>query len=60
MRVSSRNWIFHEEALRQLGTQLQNYKKSKGERIAVTCRFKDLTGVTRKYAIPPAGILWIG
>jgi selenocysteine-specific elongation factor len=43
--------IFHEEALRQLGTLLQNYKKSKGERIAVAT-FKDLTGVTRKYAIP--------
>lgn len=43
--------IFHAEALQQLGAILQNYKKSKGERISVPS-FKDLTGVTRKYAIP--------
>jgi selenocysteine-specific elongation factor len=43
--------IFHSEALQQLIPLLQNYKKSKGERIGVPV-FKDLTGVTRKYAIP--------
>jgi selenocysteine-specific elongation factor len=30
---------------------LQNYKKSKGPRIGVPV-FKELTGITRKYAIP--------
>ncbi len=43
--------VFHEEALRQLGRLLHDYKNSKGERIAVPS-FKLLTGVTRKYAIP--------
>jgi selenocysteine-specific elongation factor len=43
--------IFHEQALKRLGALLQSYKKSKGERIGVPT-FKDLTGVTRKYAIP--------
>jgi selenocysteine-specific elongation factor len=43
--------IFHPEALQTLGGLLQNYKKSKGERIGVPS-FKELTGVTRKYAIP--------
>jgi len=31
--------------------KLASYKKAKGERISVPV-FKDLTGVTRKYAIP--------
>jgi selenocysteine-specific elongation factor len=43
--------IFHEGALRRLGVILQEYKKSKSERIGVPA-FKDLTGITRKYAIP--------
>jgi selenocysteine-specific elongation factor len=43
--------IFHREALAELRTKLVAYKKSKGERISVPV-FKDLTGVTRKYAIP--------
>jgi len=43
--------IFHREALAQLKVQLSAYKKSKGDRITVPV-FKDLTGVTRKYAIP--------
>jgi selenocysteine-specific elongation factor len=50
VRVSA-ELIFHDLALKRLGTLLQNYKKSKGERIGVPT-FKDLTGVTRKYAIP--------
>ena len=50
LRVSP-ELIFHEEALRRLGAILQAYKKSKGERIGVAA-FKDLTGITRKYAIP--------
>jgi selenocysteine-specific elongation factor len=43
--------IFHRDALAQLKEQLVTYKKAKGERISVPV-FKDLTGITRKYAIP--------
>jgi selenocysteine-specific elongation factor len=50
VRVSA-ELIFHCDALGQLGPLLLNYKKSKGERIGVPA-FKELTGITRKYAIP--------
>ncbi|HSC45521.1 MAG TPA: SelB C-terminal domain-containing protein, partial [Candidatus Acidoferrum sp.] len=43
--------IFHREALAELRSKLVSYKKAKGERISVPA-FKDLTGITRKYAIP--------
>jgi selenocysteine-specific elongation factor len=43
--------IFHKDALAQLRERLSAYKKSKGERISVPV-FKELTGITRKYAIP--------
>src|SRR5216684_1447912 len=43
--------IFHRQALAQLREQLSNYKKAKGDRISVPA-FKELTGITRKYAIP--------
>jgi selenocysteine-specific elongation factor len=43
--------IFHRDALAHLKGQLSTYKKAKGERISVPI-FKDLTGITRKYAIP--------
>lgn len=43
--------IFHRTALETLPRLLQVYKKAKGERIGVPA-FKELTGVTRKYAIP--------
>jgi selenocysteine-specific elongation factor len=43
--------IFHRNALALLPALLQNYKKSKGERIGVPT-FKDLAGISRKYAIP--------
>jgi selenocysteine-specific elongation factor len=43
--------IFHRDALAQLRDRLSVFKKTKGERISVPI-FKDLTGVTRKYAIP--------
>ena len=43
--------IFHRRALAQLKERLAAYKKSKGERISVPV-FKELTGITRKYAIP--------
>jgi selenocysteine-specific elongation factor len=50
VRVSA-ELIFHRDALAQLKVQLAGYKKAKGERISVPS-FKDLTGITRKYAIP--------
>jgi len=43
--------VFHRQALAQLKEQLSNYKKAKGDRITVPI-FKELTGITRKYAIP--------
>jgi len=43
--------IFHATALDRLAVLLQDYKKAKGERIGVPA-FKELTGITRKYAIP--------
>jgi selenocysteine-specific elongation factor len=50
LRVSP-ELIFHRDALGRLSELLQNYKKSKGSRIGVPT-FKELTGITRKYAIP--------
>ena len=43
--------IFHHDALAQLRDRLSAFKKTKGERISVP-GFKELTGITRKYAIP--------
>jgi selenocysteine-specific elongation factor len=43
--------IFHRDALAQLRDQLMVHKRIKGERISVPA-FKELTGITRKYAIP--------
>jgi selenocysteine-specific elongation factor len=43
--------IFHQAALAHLKERLLTYKTSRGERISVPA-FKDLTGITRKYAIP--------
>ncbi len=43
--------IFHAAALERLPALLRNYKKAKGERIGVPA-FKELTGITRKHAIP--------
>jgi selenocysteine-specific elongation factor len=43
--------VFHRDALAHLKTRLATYKKEKGDRITIPA-FKDLTGVTRKYAIP--------
>jgi len=43
--------VFHSQALAQLKQQLSGYKQAKGERITVPI-FKELTGITRKYAIP--------
>jgi selenocysteine-specific elongation factor len=50
VRVSP-DLIFHCEALKHLREQLASYRKAKGERISVPV-FKELAGVSRKYAIP--------
>ena len=50
VRVSA-DLIFHNDALDALSGLLVQYKKTKGERISVPA-FKELTGITRKYAIP--------
>jgi len=50
VRVSM-DLIFHRDALEALTGLLAQYKKLKGDRIGVPA-FKELTGVTRKYAIP--------
>lgn len=43
--------IFHKRALQEMKTRLAEYKRQKGERISVPV-FKELTGISRKYAIP--------
>lgn len=43
--------IFHHRALQEMRARLTEYKRQKGERISVPA-FKELTGVSRKYAIP--------
>ena len=50
VRVSA-DLIFHADALGKLTGLLAGYKKTKGDRIAVPS-FKELTGISRKYAIP--------
>jgi selenocysteine-specific elongation factor len=43
--------VFHQSALAQLLLLLSGYKKKNGETLSVAA-FKDLTGISRKYAIP--------
>jgi selenocysteine-specific elongation factor len=43
--------VFHREALVQLRERVSGYKRAKSERISVPV-FKELAGITRKYAIP--------
>ncbi len=43
--------LFHQNAVAKLKDLLATYKKQRGERLPVAA-FKELTGVTRKYAIP--------
>jgi selenocysteine-specific elongation factor len=50
VRVSA-DLIFHRDALDSLTGLLAQYKKAEGDRIGVPA-FKELTGITRKYAIP--------
>jgi selenocysteine-specific elongation factor len=50
VRISD-DLVFHQTAIVRLRGLLAGYKQSHGERISVPA-FKDLTGITRKYAIP--------
>jgi selenocysteine-specific elongation factor len=50
VRVSE-DLIFHRSALSHMRELLSNYRRERGERLSVPV-FKDLTGVSRKYAIP--------
>jgi selenocysteine-specific elongation factor len=43
--------VFHQQSLEDLRAMLQQYKIENGAKIDVSI-FKDLTGVSRKYAIP--------
>ncbi|HEX2713575.1 MAG TPA: SelB C-terminal domain-containing protein, partial [Candidatus Acidoferrales bacterium] len=43
--------VFHRSAMEHLRELLAEYKKKNGDRLPVAA-FKELTGVTRKYAIP--------
>jgi selenocysteine-specific elongation factor len=43
--------VFHREAIDRLRQLLADYKKQKGERLAIAA-FKEMTGISRKYAIP--------
>jgi len=43
--------VFHQRALQEMKARLGEYKRQKGERISVAV-FKELTGISRKYAIP--------
>jgi len=43
--------VFHRTALERVRQLLADYKKQRGERMSVPA-FKELTGITRKYAIP--------
>src|SRR5712692_4521832 len=47
----SEDLIFHRAALAELRAMLAKYKKERGERLPIAA-FKELTGITRKYAIP--------
>lgn len=43
--------VFHRSAVARLRELIAGYRKSHGDRLPITT-FKELTGVTRKYAIP--------
>jgi selenocysteine-specific elongation factor len=47
----SEDLVFHQAALARLRELLAAYKRERGERLPIAA-FKDLTGITRKYAIP--------
>jgi len=43
--------VFHRAAVARLRAMLASYRKERGERLPIPV-FKELTGITRKYAIP--------
>ena len=47
----SNDLVFHRNALLQLREMLAKYRKERGARLPITV-FKELTSITRKYAIP--------
>jgi selenocysteine-specific elongation factor len=50
VKVSS-DLVFHRNTLLKLREMLAKYRKERGARLPITV-FKELTGITRKYAIP--------
>jgi selenocysteine-specific elongation factor len=50
VKISS-DLVFHQRTLLRLRETLAKYRKEHGERLPITA-FKELTGITRKYAIP--------
>ncbi len=50
VKISS-ELVFHRDTLQRLRETLAKYRKERGARLPITV-FKELTGVTRKYAIP--------
>ena len=47
----SENLVFHSVAISHLRELLARYRKERGERLSISA-FKELTGISRKYAIP--------
>jgi len=47
----SEELVFHRSAIARLRELLASYRAQKGERLPIAA-FKELTGITRKYAIP--------
>jgi len=47
----SEDLVFHRSAVARLREMLADYKKKNGERLPIAA-FKEMTGITRKYAIP--------
>lgn len=50
VKISS-DLVFHRSTLQRLREMLAKYRKERGTRLPITV-FKELTGITRKYAIP--------
>jgi selenocysteine-specific elongation factor len=50
VKISS-DLVFHRNTLQHLREVLAKYRKERGSRLPITV-FKELTGITRKYAIP--------
>ena len=50
VKISS-DLVFHRNTLQRLREILAKYRKERGARLPITV-FKELTGITRKYAIP--------